>query len=193
MRAVENLNGSVDHDQRAKMAYTEDWRGLTYEEVDSRLHTLAEIPHDKEFADLSDAIFYGTVPRKNTSKVFDAIEYAHTTHFIPVSRADIEHTYRGFRSTGVGKMHHVGQLFPTGKPIHGRRYENKIIFDVSEYDDHFHLRNVTLLQRIGRIWEETAESVRIYSIRKDTHDMQTRNSRTPFVRDHLAFLVVILR
>lgn len=167
-----------------------DWRNTPYDEVDRRFHELAGIPDTIPFADMLSTVFRGTVPSTKTSKVFDAIEYAQNARYpsSPCRRTDIESRFRYFRNEKFFE-----NMFPTDKPLHGRRFHNKVIFDVSAYEDYTHETHIALLQQIARIWEDTAVSSHLYDVRKDIHtEMDSRNSLTPFVRDHVAFLVVEL-
>jgi hypothetical protein len=167
-----------------------DWHGMTYDDVDRRLHELAGIPIRLPFADMTSTVFRGTVPRTITSKVFDAIEYAHNIYSPNTlhSRSEIESSYRYFRNESF-----FGNMFPSDKPLHGRRFRRTLIFDTSAYEDTTHENNIAVFQRLARIWEGIAVSIRLYDIRKDIHtELYSRNSLTPFVRNHIAFLVVDL-
>lgn len=167
-----------------------DWRNMPYDEVDRRFHELAGIPDTIPFADMLSTVFRGTVPSTNTSKVFDAIEYAQNVRYpsSPCSRTAIESQFRYFRNEKFFE-----NMFPTDKPLHGRRFHNKVILDVSAYEDYTHETHIALLQQIARIWEDTAVSIHLYDVRKDIHTgVDSRNSLTPFVRDHIAFLIVEL-
>ena len=170
---------------------TFDWKGLSYDEVDERVHMLADIPQNKPFCDMVNSVFRGTVKKGNEAKVFDAIEFAHRKfrggH---IARSDLESSYRGFRNETF-----FGSMIPTSKPLHGRRYKNKIIFDVSEYgdeDDTTHAAQLDILKHLAKIWEADAVSVNVYSIVKDTHNLASRDSRLPFVRSLIGLLIVAL-
>lgn len=165
-----------------------NWRGMSYEDVDRRLHDLVGIPVEKKFVDLPATVFKGTVPKSKTHLVFDAMEFAHLTRHRTIDREELERTYATFRSEGF-----LANMLPTDKPLHGRRIgSEKILFDVSAYEDSTHEDHLQLLERLARIWQDSAVRMELYSIEKDNHN-STHNSRcatTPFVRDHLAFLLV---
>lgn len=166
-----------------------DLTGLSYEDVDKRIHDLAGVPHDKKFVDMNARPFRGTVSKKKGSKVYDAIEFARHIFHRDKLRSEIECEFKTFR-----QMDFFANMIPTDKPLHGRRFNNTIIFDVSAYEDSTHNKHLEILKRLGHIWEEESDSMQLYSIIKDKHsDMfNTRDACTPFVRDHVAFLVVPL-
>jgi hypothetical protein len=164
-----------------------DWKGLTYDEIDGRIHDLAGVPHDKKFVDMNARPFRGTVPKAKESKVFDVIEYAQRSR---QTRREIESTYKYFRLENF-----FGNMIPTDKPLHGRRYNNTIMFDVSAYEQSTHSRHLEILRRLGEIWEDEMNTVQLYSINKDKHNsgvLSTRDACLPFVRDSIAVLIVVL-
>jgi hypothetical protein len=166
-----------------------NWRGLSYDDVDTRLHELSGVPLSKKFVDLPANVFKGTIPKSKDALVYDAMEFAHTSRGRTRSREEIERDFSKFRSTSF-----LATMLPTDKPLHGRRYKNQILFDVSAYEDSTHERHLQLLERLARIWQEDGVRIELYSILKDIHG-ETHTSRdacTPFVRDHIAFLMIWL-
>ena len=167
-----------------------DWRGMSYDEIDRCFHEISGIPFDKPFVDLPRHVFRGTVPTNSNSKVFDAIEFALSKFSYPLGRSEIENKFRYFRLKST-----LHEMFPTNKPLHGRYSFDRILFDVSAYDEDTHKANIELMKYLAQIWENGANSIHIYSVQKDCHStsgLNSRNAATPFVRNYIAFIVIVM-
>jgi hypothetical protein len=161
-------------------------KGQTYEQVDRRIHQLVGIPDDKEFYKLSNKPFRGTIPKDKTMKVYEVILYSEQQYNPNATMDDVMSKHKHFRLENS-----FGNMFRTGKTLHGSRYQNTVIFDVSAYDDSTHMNHLNLFKRLAEAFEYDNNAIEIYSIEKDRHD-NARDRCRPFARDSIALLIIRL-
>jgi hypothetical protein len=160
-----------------------DLKGQTYEQVDAFMHELVSIPNNIEFDKLNNRPFRGTVPKNKEMKVYEAILYSKEDN---TTIEEVMKQNKRFRLENF-----FGNMFSTGKVLHGSRYKDTLLFDVSAYDDATHNRHLNLFKLLAEVFEYDNNLIDIYSITKDRHN-NARDCCRPFARDSIALLVITL-